>query len=637
MHSEKSEFLQVALDFIGSPFRTIKLFIQDLSRIDERLRDDSVVVRLLALATMPFRLIGGFLSLMVQNWPTSRSGIAAILGVPAFFTLIGLLGAWALADKFRSNTVRIGANQGYLEFNLENYATTTNQIRVAAPSKQRDMLQKQAQQYAESAMVYGQKLVEIDPIDVDLKYQLGISQERAGDVLAANDTMKSIAPDNEQGHLKAHLWRARYLADGQSAEEFKASLGLVEKHLEMATAADKENLVGRAQLAKTYMTYANLLEEKSEERLEYLEKADEIFREVITNETGLKVNQYTRLSILRPSVLVRKHLEALAPEKYSVDTEIGRVKNQIASLLKLTARYFPDRLELWALLINSASEIRQFDFAIDIANQGIRVSETIETKRGLQTLKSLTLRKAAFSVNKFDDFEMYQKRLLYLCDAVRTSPGEYQNYILLLQFIGNENEKPTIQIARQLGLAEPGDAVPIKPEWLRRACVNTRYSGFLNILIGIHEFHLGDNDAAIVSWTVAQQFNADTRLLIRSIFRTYLGTKTDKLDNFETMISEFLKTYPEAVPVRAQRGNYYFREKKFQQAIDDYRIALEHAPNELVLHQRIKTCYQYMGQRSAAAAEQNIIETKLKRMPPEQQQNVREILRQQEEKANAGG
>ena len=294
-------------------------------------------------------------------------------------------------------------------------------------------------------------------------------------------------------------------------------------------------------------------------------------------------------------------------------------------------RHYPDNLQLWRLLTDSASEIRQFDFAIEIANLGLRSAQSLETKQGLLKTKSITFKKAALSINKFDDFEMYKKRFFYLCEAVRVDPREPANYLLLLQFIGNENEKPTIQLARQLGLSEPGDAVPIKPEWLRRAGVETKYTGFLNTMIGIQEFHLGNNEAGNLSWTVAQQFAPTSRDFISSLFEFYVRSKRDKLNNFETMITEFLKTYPEAARIRVLRGTYYFQEKKFQQAIDDYRYIIDANPSELILHQRIKTCYQYMGQRSDANDEQEIIETKLKRLTEEQQQQVRQVLKRLDE------
>ena len=206
----------------------------------------------------------------------------------------------------------------------------------------------------------------------------------------------------------------------------------------------------------------------------------------------------------------------------------------------------------------------------------------------------------------------------------------------MLQFVGKENEKPTIQLARNLGLSEPGDAVPIKPAWLRRACIETKYSGVLLTLIGIHELHLGNKEAAIKSWSVAQKFTPSSREFISRVFEFHMLSKRDKLDNFEIMVTEFLKIYPEMTRTRVLRGVYYFKAKEFQKAIDDFQIALEANPNDLVLHQRIKTCYQYMGQRSAAAAEEDIIQTKLKTLPEEKQQQLKRILEKLEAQTTSG-
>jgi len=207
------------------------------------------------------------------------------------------------------------------------------------------------------------------------------------------------------------------------------------------------------------------------------------------------------------------------------------------------------------------------------------------------------LRKAGLNINRFDDFQPYQDRFFYLSEAVRAAPTEAANYVLLLQYVGKENEKPTLQLARELGLAEPGDAVPIKPEWLYRSCTETKYAGLLHSMIGLHEFHVGNNEAATKSWSVAQQFDPTTREFLAKLFETVLVYDKVKLDNLETMLSEALLVYPEALRIRMLRGLYYAKEKNFQAAIDDYRIVVDSQPAEVLLHKRIKACYEFMGQR----------------------------------------
>ena len=97
------------------------------------------------------------------------------------------------------------------------------------------------------------------------------------------------------------------------------------------------------------------------------------------------------------------------------------------------------------------------------------------------------------------------------------------------------------------------------------------------------------------------------------------------------MLTEFLKAYPEAIRSRMLRGSYYFQQKNFQKAIDDFRVITDADPKELMVHQRIKTCYQYMGQRSAANAEQEIIETKLSRLTDDHRQQAEQALQRLED------
>ena len=613
MHSEKSpSFLQAFLDFLWSPFRTIKHFYADLAQVDERLRDDSIAVRMVAIIATPFRLLGGFISMMVQNWPTSRSGAAAIAGLPAFFTLLGLLGAWVLTDYIRNEAWRVRTNQAYYDLNV--------QARSDTP---------------ESALTYARKLVEIDPNDTKLKYQLGVAEMRAGNPIAANDAMTSIAPENPEddkaGLPIAHVWRSSYLVQNKSAEEFKEVIGQAEKHLQLAIDANKENLAGKSQLAYLYMNYANLLEERAPERLEYLEKADETFREIIEDDTVLQSNSTTQILTLSPSTLVRKQLEALAPEKYSLDDEVERVRSSVVNFRRLASRRKLQEIQLWLILINSASEIRDFDLAVEIADQALKIVESPRSQQGLAKAKSLALRKAAMTINNFDDFESYRDRFGYLCEAARAAPADPAAYVLLLQYVGRENPKPNMQIARQLGLSSPGDAVPIKPEWLYRLCVEAKYTGLATAMIGLEEFHLGNNEIGFKSWSVAQQFDISTREFIARLLEVVLLSKNDKLDNLDTILSEALLVYPEAVRIRMLRGLWSTREKKFQAAIDDFRIVLNFMPNDLLLHQRIKSCYLFLGQRAAAADEQKIIDTKLKRMSQDDQVRMQRMFEKLEE------
>lgn len=448
-------------------------------------------------------------------------------------------------------------------------------------------------------------------------------------------SIESTKEEDKERLSQTHILRAKQLVEGKTAEEFKAVLGQAENHLKMAIEANPENLIGKSKLAVLYMDYADLLEEQSPERLEYLVKADKTFREILEEDTEILAKKSLQLVTLSRSILVRKKLVALAPKAYSIDTEIERAHSTVTVFFEKAKRYKLQDTRLWQVLINTAVDIGQIDFAVDIADQGLKVVESREGRAGIAKAKSMALRRAALAINNFDDFESYKDRFIYLCDAVRAAPTDSSSYLLLLQYVGKENQKPSGKLARQLGLATPGDAVPIKPEWLDRISVEVKYTSFINSLIGLEEFHLGNNEAAIERWRVAQEFDLSTRDLIAKLLEEMLRAKQNKLDHLETILSEFLLVYPEANRVQLLRGLYYIKEKKFQAAIDDFRVVLERKPNEVLLHHRIKACYLFMGQRQAAAQEQKLMDAKIQRMPDAVRVRALEQIRQMEDRQAA--
>ena len=71
------------------------------------------------------------------------------------------------------------------------------------------------------------------------------------------------------------------------------------------------------------MNYANMLEERSPERLEYLIKADKEYRGIIDDDTKQPHQQLCPDQ--NPQSLrywFEKQLAAINPDKYSIDTEI---------------------------------------------------------------------------------------------------------------------------------------------------------------------------------------------------------------------------------------------------------------------------------------------------------------------------
>lgn len=644
-----NEILQSTAEFISSPFNALSGFYRDLADVDDRLHDDSIVVRLICLVTIPFRMLAGLANLMIQNWPTSRSGWAFIVGAPAMLTIAGALGAWILADYVYNEARMINTNSAYYQMNVE-----------------------QRPESPEFALSYAKKLVEVDPTSEDLKFQLGIAYARAKKLPEAADVMRSLAPDNEVGYPKAHIWRANYLTAGKSLDELRQTMDLAQKQLDLSMATKSDRFLGKYQQALQLMQFANLVDNGSDERFEALVKADEIFREIQGPQNSLATteseidfeapsdevsdvegsetenseeqekaqdeNQATfniRLQSLRPSTRVRKLLEAIDSEKYDSAGEINRAKRLIENLMPQALRFNADRIQLWALLVNAASETRDTAFTLGIIDRAFEAAKQDETKQALVQLKTVVLRRAAIAINKFPDHDSYHRRLVHLCNATRTMPTDNANYALLLQYVGRENQPPSIQFARANGLSEPGEAVPINLEWLLRSSAELEHSDIINILIGLQQFHEGDIRSAEKSWAVAQQFNPLSRELLIKFCQILALNQNTKLENIETILTKAERTFPESLQFVSARGYYFKSQQKFDLAIIDFRKALSKNPNDIVLHKLIQFCFEYLGKPDAVAAEEQLLQSKLAKMPPEAQSRAIQMLERMEKTESA--
>lgn len=628
--NSSNSLLQSTAEFFYSPFKVLNAFYRDLAEIDDRLHDDSIVVRLVCLVTIPFRMLGGLISLMVQSWPTSRSGRAFIIGAPALLTMAAAMGAWMLADYVYNEARMFNTNTAYYNLNLQTHPDTP-----------------------ESALSFAKKLVEIDPTSEELKYQLGIAFARAKQLPEAADIMRSLAPDNETGFPAAHIWRANYLSTDKTIDELKQTMGSAQEHLELAMAAEPNKAMGKFQQAMLYAKFANLSEEGSAERLDALVKADKFFQEIqgikdpvanpddteqtsgeaddsqdSTDQYQGKENFDIRFRSLRPSTRIRKQLESIDSTKYDSAKETERVKRFVQSLMPLALRFNADRIQLWAQLVNVAAESRDFDYTLSIIDQAFEAAKLDDTKRDLFRLKSLVQRRAAISINEFSDHDAYHKRLIYLCQAIQSAPTDDINYSLLLQYVGNENPTPTTQFARANGLITPGEAVPVKFDWLLKSSADPKHTDIINLLIGLQQFHDGDLKSALKSWEVAERFNRRTREFLIKFCDQLAVRSTGKLNNVETILTQAIRSFPESPRFLSTRGLYFKNQQKFDLAILDFRKVLAKNPSDIILHKLIQFCFEYMGKPAEVSAEEQLLQSKLASMPPEAQSRAMQVLQQ---------
>ena len=147
---ESSGFLSELGKLLSAPWRTLRRFVRDLVEADERLRDtESWSSRLLAVITLPARLLWGFILFMVHAWASSREGFAFLRGLPALAVAGGFFVALVLADFVYNEARMVAANTGYYQYHAQ-----------------------KSPQHPEWSEMFARKLTEIKPEDPLQKFLL---------------------------------------------------------------------------------------------------------------------------------------------------------------------------------------------------------------------------------------------------------------------------------------------------------------------------------------------------------------------------------------------------------------------------------------------------------------------------------
>ncbi len=222
------------------------------------------------LAIFPFRKFR-------ELWSDSSRGRALVFGLPALLiaaaAVISVIVGMSSQERFASNydiSKRRAENEG---------------------------------EYAD-AIVYAQKLVQFQPDDKDLKWELSRilfadtrDETRDASFRTGRSIRRSLAPDNAPGYPKAHVWVAREILKlkipGRSKAEQRSSfikiLSKAESHLEFALATEPDNPDARTLMANKIM----IPQGKYDEALEIYEELFEDYVGFFTSIVELHLRKGT--------------------------------------------------------------------------------------------------------------------------------------------------------------------------------------------------------------------------------------------------------------------------------------------------------------------------------------------------------
>ena len=222
------------------------------------------------LLSAPFRFFGGIMQ-------DSGRGRAMVLGLPA--VIVSLMGigliSWAnwgdkdrLISVYNARAEKAGDAKARLltEINNEKRLQSGRQRQNGQVTLEKDDPRlEELKQFHQEEQIYLEKLIDLDPLEPDFRFRLALIAYQMNDVKRCLSLMNSIAPEDEPGYAKAHLWMSKsYLSRrAKTANDLRKAL----THAEHCLVRDNGNLEAKllkAQLLtneKRYVEAYNMYED----------------------------------------------------------------------------------------------------------------------------------------------------------------------------------------------------------------------------------------------------------------------------------------------------------------------------------------------------------------------------------------
>ena len=272
------------------------------------------------------------------------------------------------------------------------------------------------------AIVYAQKLVQFQPDDEDLKWELSRilmtdtrDETRDASFQTANAIRLTLAPDNAPGYPKAHVWKARQLLQlkipGKTQAErrayFKRVLSRAKSQLEYALIIEPENADARTLMANKIMIPQGKFDE-----------ALVIYEELFEDYVGFFTS------------IVELNLKRGTPDKAIpvVDEAIERYE--------ILLQNDPDKVDYLRRLASAYAMKRDYSTSEKVLNDAITRQEDPQKRSVLEAALARMVLSQAVNFKGFSstDPEKREKYLALLKRAFEVNPKNVEAAVLVTRF-----------------------------------------------------------------------------------------------------------------------------------------------------------------------------------------------------------
>lgn len=229
---------------------------------------------------VPYNIISAPFRAGANTFGETGRGRALMLGLPA--VLVAVIGVGlvsysafgnqsALENQYNTWAEKAGDEKTRLfnELSSEKRLQKSRQRSADGSSNvtidENDPRIKELENLHSAEEIYLQKLIDLNQNEPDYRYRLAIVANQRGERATCTNYMKAIAPDDEPGYGKAHLWMAQYYVNTrvQNPSQRRQMLQLALKHAEHCLVRDSSNMQAKMLKAQLLQGEQRFVEARS--------------------------------------------------------------------------------------------------------------------------------------------------------------------------------------------------------------------------------------------------------------------------------------------------------------------------------------------------------------------------------------
>ena len=535
------------------------------------------------IVTAPFRSDSA-----LNESPRSR---AMMLGLPAVF--VGLLGFSMIAWAYFGNASNLEANYNLLAEQANDQKVRllselqTEQKLAAARGEVKDEKQfelsnddprvERLLKLQEAEKIYLEKLISLNPENPEYMYRLALVAKTQGDDGLCFSLMNLIAPDEEPGYAKAHLWIAHACVNQpvRSAAEARLMRRKALRHADHCLVRESDNL--NAKLIKAQLLKAN------SRWLEALMMYEELF----------EVDPRFFVDLIE--------LNEKLDQKDQNPIVLDRAQVRLQELVKQTKDGYDEKWPRhWVNLLSCLAQKRDFATAEELLLKEEETQRMLAEKESTPEaasrhvfIKQLLVRNYTEWASSIEGADIAQQR--QQLELIKKGMGYGLNDPKALQMVARLTAADSEIAAEAKAIYDPEKQDDAPPAVLNEMGGQALSSGRYNEAIRYFELarRKRPRDAIVLNnlayaYLVCENKNPDRALnLVNQAIRV-LG-ELPASDQRDDMESSFHDT----------RGNALMQMNRLDEAAAAFELAMQHRPEEKKILESLIKCYEGRDDRQA--------------------------------------